>query len=164
MALAGVAIDSDLFLLPALVDSDLYVIKRAVRYLDEPSSQVGLFSYLRLLLYIGLFALAKCLERGTNVKELALDRFLRRVSHGSLALTLLVSFVPLMHFRAVVLADFFSILFVLNVLDRNLRFSFDRVAVATLCGLFSLWYYFDLANYVSADRIYTYQTWFGQLK
>lgn len=147
--------------IPLVFDSDIYIIKRTLRYLTDPISDVGLLSYAKLaMIPLAYFVLAK---RYPYVSADLVTNFMRRIAFASIAATLLVSFVPLMHFRAVVLADFFALLLLVRILDQRAN-QFERIAILSVFSvLYAIWYVIDIANYVAADRLYEYRTWLPPL-
>ena len=157
VALAGVGLAADGFHFPLVGDSELYVVKRALRYLTDPLSDVGVLSYAKIAIFPVLFCILE--KKYPHVKNDKVVRFLKRVAFASIAATMLVSFIPLMHFRAVVVADFLSLLLVFRMLDHRVRVE-DRAAIALVfCALYGTWFVVDIDNYVAADRLYPYQTW-----
>lgn len=141
---------------PELPESDVYVLERATRYLSDPLSHVGVLSYLRLAAFPVLYFLVNAWYQ-TGTDEVV--AFLRRAAFASIGVTLLVSFVPLMHFRAVAVADVFSLLLVVRLLERRVP-AFERAtALAVFTGLYAIWYVMDVRNYVTADLLYEYKSW-----
>lgn len=156
-SLVGIALAATGFALSESYGSEIYVIRRAFRYLFDPQSGVGVLSYAKLAMFpIAYYYLAKFSKQ---VPEDASIIFLRRVAFSSLALTLLLSFVPLMHFRAVVIADLFSLILIVRMTD-ILKSKFDKAIILIIfSALYAIWYVIDVANYIAADRLYEYKTW-----
>jgi hypothetical protein len=82
------------------------------------------------------------------------------VAAVALAITLFVSFVPLMHFRAVVIADFFCLAAICAYAEESEQRESTRVVAVALLPPLCLWYFYDVGNYIAADRLYEYRTWF----
>lgn len=139
------------------IDSDLYVVRRAMRYLNESLSDVGFLSYARLAMTPVVFQIMAM--RNPLLITDSTTIFLRKVAYACLALTMLVSFVPLMHFRAVVVADLFS----MTLLARSLNLEYRRYENIGILSVFSVlygvWYVIDISNYIEADRVFPYTTW-----
>lgn len=152
---------SDFVLSDSMYGSDLYVIKRAVRYMSEELSGVGLMSYLRLVMYVILvFYFIWSLKRQGVEIDIKTNR-LFAVANVSLAITLFVSFVPLMHFRAVVIADYFCLAVLCRYAQLSSRYGLRLYLVLCVVPAFCLWYFFDVENYIQADRLYDYTSWLG---
>lgn len=144
-------------------DSDIYVIKRIARYSTDPESQIGFFSYVKIIMYPVIYTACVLLKPSYPWKTDKLDLFLFKLSFVSLSVTLLVTFIPLLHFRATVIADFFSIILILNVVSK-VSSRETRIAIFFILGsLYSTWYLIDFSNYINADRLYEYKTWLTTL-
>jgi hypothetical protein len=143
--------------MPEASESNLYVVKRIFRYLIDPLSDVGMLSYAKLAMFPLTYALlAKCFP---SVTKVPVTDFLRRITFASIAATLLLSFVPLMHFRAVVLADFFGLLLMVRMLDGRIGQLARFGILAIFSVLYAVWYVLDIGNYIAADRLYEYRSW-----
>jgi hypothetical protein len=157
LAIAGVALVADGFFVPQIFDSNFYVVRRALRYLTDPLSNVGIMSYGKLALFPLTYAIL------ANVyPHVVRDRiviFLQRIAFASLAATLFLSFIPIMHFRAVVIADLFSLLLIFRMLDLGIRAESRTVISVIFCALYGTWFIYDVGNYIAADRLYEYQSW-----
>lgn len=144
-------------MIPEAAESNLYVVKRTLRYLTDPLSDVGMLSYAKLAMFPLTYALlAKCFP---SVTKLPATDFLHRITFASIAATLLLSFVPLMHFRAVVLADFFGLLLMVRMLDGRVGQLVRFGILGTYSALYAAWYVLDIGNYIAADRLYEYHSW-----
>lgn len=160
-SLLGLAVALEGPVIPAALDSDVYVIKRTFRYLTDPLSDVGLLSYAKLAMFP--LAYAFLVKRYPSVAKEPTTAFLSRIAFASMATTLLVSFVPLMHFRAVVLSDFFSLLLLMRLLDHRVEPLERGVILSIFSGLYAVWFVLDIGNYIAADRLYDYRSWLSQI-
>jgi hypothetical protein len=156
LSLIGVALAIE-GLVPEAIDSDIYVVKRTLRYLTDPLSNVGFFSYAKLAMFPVITSiLTKCYP---DVVKDSVTGILYRITYASIAVTLLLSFVPLMHFRAVVLADLFGLLLIMRILDFKIHRILQASIIMAFGILYAVWYVFDVINYIDADRLYNYQSW-----
>lgn len=139
--------------------SEIYVVKRIVRYLLDPQSQVGLFSYAKMLMYPVVIAFFHTLmPRDVWKKDRLLD-FLFKLAFITLAISLASTVVPIFHYRAVVVADFFALMLLLHAARIALPHT-ARVAFCSGLGILAaLWYSLDVMNYINADRLYEFRTW-----
>jgi hypothetical protein len=156
-SLLGLALVLEVPVVPEAFDSDVYVIKRTFRYLTDPLSDVGLLSYAKLAMFPLVYALLA--KRYPVIAQDPVTCFLQRIAFASIAATLLISFVPLMHFRAVVLADFFALLLLVRMLDRRVELIERLVILSVFCALYAVWFVLDIGNYVAAGRLYEYRSW-----
>jgi hypothetical protein len=141
----------------ANIDSELYVIRRTFRYLAEPLSDVGVLSYARLLMVPVAFQVIAFRDPAWRLSPTT--EFLRRISYASIALTMLLSLVPIMHFRAVVLADIFSMALIVRSLESNRKNPEVIASLSVIIILYVIWYVMDISNYINADRLYAYKSW-----
>jgi hypothetical protein len=139
-------------------DSDIYVLTRLTRYASDPDSHIGLFSFAKLIMYPAIYLLCVWYRPAYSWKSDRLNIFLFRISLITLSVTLLVTFLPVLHARATVIADFFSIIWILNALEKALGQTARSLAFAALGGLFSAWYLVDLYNETHAGYLYDYRT------
>jgi hypothetical protein len=140
-------------------DSDIYALTRLTRYASDPDSHVGLISYAKVVMYPAIYALCVWYRPSYPWKTDRLNLFLFKLSFVSLSVTLLVSFIPMLHFRATVIADFFSIIWILNAMDRALGREARAVSFAVLGALFAAWYLIDLSNVIHAGYLNAYHSW-----
>src|SRR5882762_2430282 len=140
-------------------DSDFYVLTRLTRYASEPDSHIGLFSMAKLVMYPAIYALCVMHRPSFPWKTDGLNLFLFKLSFVSLSLTLLVTFLPILHARATVIADFFSIIWILNAMENTLDWEARMVSVAFLASLFAAWYSVDLLTNVRSGYLSEYHTW-----
>lgn len=140
-------------------DSDIYVIKRITRYAIDPESQVGFFSYVKLIMYPAIYSACVFFKPSYPWKTDKLNLFLFKISFISLAATFFVTFIPLLHFRATVIADFFSIILILNSIDKAFPNKFRILIFVIISFMYLIWYLIDVFNYINADRLYEYKTW-----
>lgn len=139
------------------IASDVYVVKRTIRYLIDPLSNVGILSYLRLAMVPLAFFFCTRIHPSLFLDSTTL--FLKRITFLSISFAFLFSFVPLMHFRAVVIADFFSFLLLCRMIDVKMpKFTMASILII-FSVLYLVWFVADIGNYVSADRLYEYRTW-----
>ena len=148
---------------PLLIsDSDLYVLARIARYAANPAAPLGAFSFLKLAMYAVIYAACVRLRPSYPWMQDALNVFLLRVSFLAICLTLALTFQPILHYRATVVADLFAVILVLNAIgiaaERRLR----TLAFAGLVVLFGTWYLLDLRNNIAGGRIYAYRSWLAR--
>lgn len=141
--------------------SDAYIMKRAFRYLNDPQSQLGIFSFIKLAMVPGVYYFLK--SRYPAIVQDETTEFLKRIAFSSIAITVLMSFVPLMHYRAAVVSDFFSLLLFARLVEMGMD-RYDRIILVTsFLVLFTVWYLIDISYYIQADRLYEYRTWINQI-
>jgi hypothetical protein len=146
---------------PELGDAEAYIIRRLLRYLSEDISTVGIVSYIKLLAYpIAYFAFT---IGARQVADDGIVVFLRRLSFMLIVMTASLSFVPIMHHRTVVLADFFSILLLVRVIEQ--RFSaLERASLfAAMTVPFGLWLVLDIAANAANQTLLEYKSWLPSL-
>ncbi|WLT33577.1 EpsG family protein [Geothrix sp. PMB-07] len=141
----------------------VYVLERTARYLGEELSKLGLFSYAKLFLYPLIYLLFYVFGGYKNVFNRPKNRFLLKLSLACISLTFICSFMPLLHFRAVVLADFFSAILVINLAESRPRSTLSSIVVVFMVIIFSIWYIIDLNNNLKNGSIKEYQTWVSQI-
>jgi hypothetical protein len=142
-----------------LNDSEVYLLFRLNRFAGEELSTVGVLSYAKVAMYPALYFLCVSQRRSYDWAGDPLNLFLYRASMVLLSITLAASFMPILHHRATVVADFIAILWVLNAAHIALCSGLRTVVWAVLVVLFSTWHVIDVANYLRADRLYQYRTW-----
>jgi hypothetical protein len=140
-------------------DSDLYVLTRLTRYASDPDSHIGFLSLVKLAMYPALYALCVWYRPSYSWETDKLNLFLFKISLTTLSLTLLVTFLPVLHARATVIADFFSIIWILNAMDKALGQGARSAAFAVLSSFFAAWYLIDLSNGLHAGYLSTYHSW-----
>lgn len=148
--------------IPEFLVGDAYILQRTVRYLSETLSTVGPASYAKLAAYPLLYALLTF-----GYPSLGADpdtAFLRRLSFTCLALTLMLSIIPLMHHRAVVVADFFSLLLLVRVVERRFTAGEWMPVLAALALPFCTWYALDVGTNLASANLYEYKTWLPLLR
>lgn len=134
------------------IDSNYYIIRRFLRYLNGPESSVGVFSYLKILLYLLVFLFLKIIKGG--VRNINLEK----VALILLSFSLFVSYVPLLYFRSMVISEFFCLMYIFHMLA-YCRFN-TRLFVLMLFGLlFSLWNIIDVRNNFDSEYISYYSSW-----
>jgi len=141
-------------------NSDIYLISRFLRYLNDPLSNVGAFSYLKILFYVvTVYTLGRLKDCDVDIKTDQRFIFLFRSSFLFLSAAMVVSFVPIFFFRTMVMADLFSIMLIAYMVTRIRTFAFKMTYVYVITILFSTWCYIDVLNYSNAHRIFQYETW-----
>lgn len=143
--------------LPAFNAVDAYILQRALRYIGDPSSSVGLMSYVKVLAYP--LAYAAVAAGRPDLHRDPTTTFLRRLSFTCLAFALALALVPVMHHRAVVIADLFSLMLLVRIVEARFA-AFERTLVLAAMALpFSVWFVLDIAANFKADTLYEYDTW-----
>lgn len=149
-------------LAPLLIsDSQIYLLSRISRYAQANTAPLGAFSFLKLGMYVAIYAGCARMRRSFDWSGDPLNSFLVRVSFLSIALTLALTFQPILHYRATVVADFFGIILVLNAISVTFEWRIRAAVLASLVGLFGTWYALDLRNNIEGDKLFDYQTWLG---
>jgi hypothetical protein len=144
-------------------DSSVYVLERINRYATNPNAPLGVLSFAKLLMYPAIYAACVWFRPAYAWKEDGLNMFLFKLSSVLISLTLAVTFIPILHQRASVLADFFALIWILNALHCALSAGARSFAFAGLGALYCAWYVVDVSNYVNAGRLFPYQTWLTRL-
>lgn len=143
------------------IESDVYVIKRIVRYISDPESKVGIFSYLKILIYPALYYICVAIDAAGVKEDSRLNTFLFRLSFTSLSISLLMVPFPIFHYRAIVIAEIFSIILIVNAIS-NVRNNMFKVLVFISISIgYGAWYVLDVLNYIKAGRLNEYNTWLG---
>lgn len=137
-----------------VVDSEFYIIRRLFRYINDPESSVGIFSFLRIALYFSFFIIFNVLY---NVR-CGVENKLADIFIFLLSCSLLLSFVPLLYFRFMVVADFFALAFMIACLYK-LKYLYRGPAILFISLLFCTWNFIDVRNYSAAGYIFEYRSW-----
>jgi hypothetical protein len=145
---------------PLLVsESDWALLSRLSGHAENPNGTLGLFSYAKVFMYPAIYAACVLTRPSYDWRHDRLNVFLYKVSLTTLSLTLLVSFLPILHYRAFVVADMFAIVWVLNSMYVAFSGGVRILALAGMTALFCTWHVVDVSNYIAADRLYPYRTW-----
>jgi hypothetical protein len=142
-----------------LSDSDIYIMTRLSSYVFNPETSVGILSLAKLLLFPAIYMLCVRYRPSYPWRTDRLNLFLFKLSLISLSATLLMTFLPILHFRATVIADFFSIIWVLNAMDKAFDAGRAAASYAFVSVLFCVWYLVDLSNYMHSGFLMQYHTW-----
>lgn len=138
-----------------MIDTNIYIAKRFLRYLNDPESSIGFFSFSRLILYYVTFvAIRKFVRRDTDVQYYDLEK----MSLLLLSIPLILSFIPLMYFRAVNIADYFCIATILYQFDK-IKNGYTILYLVVLSVLFCIWNILDVQNNYNAGYIFEYKNW-----
>lgn len=140
------------------VDSDIYIVRRLFRYLNDPESSVGLFSYLRILMYFTVISTMYYFRGRFNNLEVILAKY----SSLLVSLSLMISFVPLLYFRSMVIADFFMII-VMTMFISKFSIFYRLFFMTVVALLFCTWNIVDVSNYEAAGYIFEYNSWLKYL-
>ena len=140
------------------VDSNVYIIRRLFRYLNDPESSVGLFSYLRILMYFAVVISVYYFKDRFS----AFDINLAKYSSLLVSVALLISFVPLLYFRSMVVSDYFMLI-VMTILIFKFKLIYRCLFIVALILLFSTWNIIDVSNYEAAGYIFKYNSWLNFL-
>lgn len=140
-------------------NSNIYVLARIARYAENPASPLGLFSFAKLAMYVIIYAACVRWRPAYPWRQDPLNVFLFKLALLSICLTFAVTFQPVLHYRATVIADFFAIVLVLNALSIACERRIRVLAFAGLTALFATWYLFDLRNNVAGGRLLDFHTW-----
>lgn len=143
--------------LPAFSEVEAYILQRALRYIGDPSSTVGVMSYVKVLAYPVAYALLT-LGR-SDLRQDATTTFLRKLAFTCLAFALALAIVPVTHHRAVVLADLFSLMLLVRVIEARFAALERTLVLAVLAVPFCAWFMLDIAANFKADTLYEYDTW-----
>ncbi len=159
LGLMGSIFQSDVLMGYLTQTQDLYIVRKTVLYLGEGVSQLGIFSYLKLILYLSIFVSIRTLAPHFNQFKAGKDIFVYKLSLATISLTLFCSFIPIFHHRAVVIADYFSIISIINLFEVNSGKKIIQVSKYVIIMLFLIWYSFDLYNAISSGSIIEYNSW-----
>ena len=132
-------------LLPSADDAS--ALSRLVLYVNDPDYGIGLFSYAKLLMYPVIYSLCVWHRPSYPWKTDRLNLFLFKLSFVSLSVAFLGSLLPILLLRTMVVADFFSIIWVLNAMDKAFDSQARLLSFGAISALFATWYLIDLALY-----------------
>lgn len=138
------------------VDSEYYIVRRFLRYLNDPESSVGVFSFLKILLYIAIVGFLRIFS--SDARDIKLEKVMILL----MSLSLFVSYVPLLYFRSMVIAEFIALSYIFH----NLMYHKSSVKIFTMSVLwilFSMWSFLDVKNNISASYIVEYNSWLSIL-
>jgi hypothetical protein len=161
--LGAVFLKIDYFRSFLINDSELDVLARLSVYADDPDYNIGLFSYAKVVMYPAIYALCVWYRPSYPWKTDRLNLFLFKLSFVSLSVALLGSFLPIFLLRAAVIADFFSIIWILNSIDKALYRDARMVSFGALGAVFAAWYLIDLSHHIHAGYLHDYHTWLTPL-
>ncbi|MBI4866790.1 MAG: EpsG family protein [Candidatus Wallbacteria bacterium] len=157
MTLMGLMFGTSLLNPEGQFQRELYIVRRLLSYLGNPTSQVGLLSNLRVAMYLALIYVYGSLVTGRHGNPEFV--FLRRMATLALGGAVAFEFLPIFYFRAVVLADFFALLSLLKLCEIQDTLEFQVPLTVGLTVLFSAWFGFDVYNNFAGYRILEYSTW-----
>jgi len=141
-------------------DTDVYLITRFLRYLNDPLSSVGVFSYLKIVFYaVSVYSLGRLRDCDLDIENDRTFGYLFRLSFLFMSAALVVSVIPIFFFRTMVMADFFSILLIAYMLSRITTMAVKMAYIYAITIMFSTWCWLDVGNVASADRITEYESW-----
>ncbi|HFQ4975259.1 TPA: EpsG family protein [Vibrio vulnificus] len=141
------------------IESELFIVTRFLRYVNEIESSLGLFSYLKCLMYFAVFLIFIKLFSLSDQEEKMI-----KTSLVLLSFSLFISFVPLLFYRSMVISDLVNITTMLMLLGNSHFKKSEELLICTIFTLlFATWFYFDVTNYIEADRIYNYKSWFMEV-
>lgn len=133
------------------IDTDIYVIQRILRYLNDPQSSLGIFSYLKIFLYLITFLI---FVDKTNHSQV----FYIKICCILLSISLFLSIVPIFYYRMMVISDFFALATIINIIDNNLSKVLKYFLILFIFTLFTIWFINDVNNYILAERILDYKS------
>lgn len=157
MSIVGIILFTQSVYYTGEIDSEHYIVQRLGRYLTEIISSVGILSFCKLALYPFCYYIATYFD-----KDLAKDPsviFLKRIGFTCIALVLLLSCIPMMHFRAAVLADFYSAILMSKIIESRVSAWLKVTFASALIGMFTVWYVVDVSNYIESNRLFEYKIW-----
>lgn len=155
---------TDYFSVYLIGGSDIDVLQRAIAYAN-PDFQVGVLSYAKLIMYPAIYVFCVWRRPSYHWKADTLNLFLLKVSLVTLSLTAVGSFIPIFHLRASVIADLFSIMWILNAMDIALGSRYAvSVSLAGLSASFATWFLVDISNNVHSGLLQQYHTWMMSLR
>ncbi|KKO47845.1 hypothetical protein VT06_14730 [Arsukibacterium sp. MJ3] len=140
----------------ANVDSDLYLIERFFRYLNDPDSKVGLFSILKVLYFLSFYHFMSWLGKSilfSATERIALFAFLLIYS-----VALCFSFVPVFYFRASAVGDLFGLVMIFIASGRIKNVSKRILLLFVFSIPFLLWFLIDISNSFDSERIFNYSS------
>ena len=144
------------FAVNASSESELYVLQRFFRYLNDPDSKVGIFSILKIIYFLLFYYFLRWLyrlNRPEDIEKKALLAFLLIYS-----IALFFSFVPVFYFRASAIADFFGLIMVFSVISR-LRAKTSKIILPVVFSFpFLLWFMIDVSNSFISNRIFNFSS------
>lgn len=143
--------------IPVEFEANAYIVQRALRYITDTLSTLGVMSYVKILFYP--FAYLGLTAGRPDLHSDSATQFLRRLSVVCIAFTLALSIVPVMHHRTVVLADFASLMLLVRVIE--LRFTpVERLTLLTVLSIpYGTWFLLDLNANFTAGTLYEFSTW-----
>lgn len=127
---------------------DLYVFERLQRYVNDPLSNVGFFSILKVSLYpLSYLILGRLTPKsGLRFPIPPSHILLERLSLIYISAALMLSFVPIFFLRLAPLVDFLSILVLVLYVDR-IPVRIVRIYLKLMCTIFfGGWYFVSLSN------------------
>lgn len=131
-----------------------YLMRRLFRYLNDPESKIGYFSFLRLGGYIFLILVALYIKPSGAY----LSYGLIKLALSCLTVSIVFTIVPILYYRSMIFTDLICLAVLLLLVS-----SFSPAL--RLCGLMTLsiplmfWCYFDYVNTSSSGKILPYTSW-----
>lgn len=137
-------------------DSELYVMERFFRYINDPDSKVGFFSILKAIYIMIFYHFVRWLSKSKGLH--LLEQKLVSIFLLVYSVSLILSFVPVFYFRASIVADVFGLILVFTAVG-HVRLYSDRITLLVAFSIpFLLWFLVDISNSFSADRIFSYSS------
>ncbi len=134
-----------------LDEINIYIVQRILRYFNDPQSGLGIFSYLKICLYILIFLL---FVNKYNYRQV----YYVKISCIFLSISLFLSVVPIFYYRSMVVSDFFALATIIHIIDNNLNKKLRVFSILIIFFLFSTWFIFDVNNYIISERILDYKS------
>ena len=119
MLVLGLSIKLGILNFITLLNTETYILNKALGNLAVPASTLGLFSYLKLFYYVVIYIFINFVDPHSQYENVDSDKYWFRLSVSCLALTLSISFAPILHHRSVVITDFFCLIYVINKLEKT---------------------------------------------
>jgi hypothetical protein len=153
------------YVAPLLItESEWSLLRRLSGHVEAGLGTLGPFSYAKIFMYPSIYAACVWTRPGFAWREDPLNVFLHKAALTTLSVPLLLSFLPILHYRAFVVGDMFAILWVVNSMHVALSRGVRMIALAGLTVLFCTWHVMDVGNYIDANRLYPYRTWLTSLR
>lgn len=157
LLIVGGLVASGEYSVPEFIEGDAYILQRIVRYLSETLSTVGLISYLKLTIYPVSYYLLT--YKHPSISSDSAITYLRKLSFTSIVISLILTVVPIMHHRAVVITDFFSLILLVRLIEHRCNVM-ERLAAFSIAFIaFGTWFIFDVGANISNNTIYEYKAW-----
>lgn len=130
---------------------------RLAYYISNPDTKIGLFSFLKITMYLILIFFYAYKKSKCKV-DFSSD-FLMKCAFLSLSAAIIFANIPVLFSRTMVLGDIFAILVIVKMIEADSSRAFNRLMLIVLGVVYMAWCLMDVINSINSDRVTEYSSW-----